>query len=137
MIAAGDRVTVHYITRSLEGSVIESTRPRHPLTFVAGSGEVIPGLSRGVIGLQPGDRKTITVSPENGFGNRSPELLQPVPLSALPEDLSSGDQLKMTFDDEEVDVWVHRVMANEAQIDANHPLAGETLIIDVEVLDAG
>lgn len=135
MIAVGQTVTIHYTTRSLEGSVIESTRPRDPLTFTAGSSEVIPGLSRGVIGLRRGDRKTLSISPEAGFGNRNPELLQPVPLSALPENLSSGDQLKMTFDDVVVDAWVHRVMANEAQIDANHPLAGETLLIEVEIVD--
>lgn len=135
MIQAGDRVTIHFTTRSLEGSVMESTNHREALEFTAGSEEVVRGLSQGVIGLEPGDRTTLSIPPEQGFGNRHQELLQTVPLAALPTELHNGDQLALTCEGETCDLWVHRLMSTEAQVDANHPLAGETLIVDVEIVD--
>jgi peptidylprolyl isomerase len=134
MILPGNRVAVHYTTRSLEGSVMESTRGREPIVFVAGGEEVIRGLSYGVVGLRAGDRRTLSIPPEQGFGNPNPELVQQLPLTALPAGLSNGDQLQLSLADADCDLWVQRVMAAEAQIDANHPLAGETLLVDLEIV---
>jgi FKBP-type peptidyl-prolyl cis-trans isomerase 2 len=135
MIESGDRVTVHFTTRSLEGSVMETTRNRDPLTFVAGGDEVVRGLSQGVLGLRRGARTALTIPPELGFGNHNRDLVQTVPLSALPSELESGEQLTLTCGDADCDLWVHRVMSSEAQIDANHPLAGETLLVELEIVD--
>lgn len=135
MILPGQRVTVHYTTRSLEGSVMESTRSRGPIEFTAGGDEVIPGLSHGVIGLRRGDRKSLSIPPEHAFGSSHPDLVQQVPLTALPEGVSGGDQLRLSIVGTACDCWVRRVMAAEAQIDINHPLAGETLLVELEVVD--
>ena len=136
-ICPGDRVRVHYTTRSLEGSVIETSANREPLEFRADGPEVVSGLSRAVVGLKIGDRRTITITPEQGFGHHSAELIQSTSRSSLPEDLQAGDQLTATVDNADLDVWVQRVTGQEAVLDANHPLAGETLVIEIEIVGLG
>lgn len=134
-IQTGDRVTLHYTTRALEGGVIESTRGRDPLVFIAGGGEVIRGLSCGVIGMHLGEQRTLSIPPEQAFGPQRSELVQTLPRRRLPDAVTPSDQLAAEFGDAVCDVWVRRLMTEEALLDANHPLAGESLVIDVEVLD--
>lgn len=134
LIHHGDRVRVHYTSRSLEGSVIETSRHRDPLEFAAGGDEVIEGLSDGVVGMSLGETRELTISSELAFGRHHPDLIQAVPLSLLPDDLQSGDQLTATIDRISLDVWVQRVGEFEAMIDANHPLSGETLVLEVEIV---
>jgi peptidylprolyl isomerase len=135
MIAAGDRVTVHYTSRTLEGCVLETTRSREPVEFTVGSDDVIRGLSQGIVGLRPGEVRSLSIPPELGFGNPHPELVQHVPRALLPESVASGDQLALVIGHAEYDVWIRRLMASEAQVDANHPLAGETLLVDLEIIE--
>ncbi|MEZ6058177.1 MAG: FKBP-type peptidyl-prolyl cis-trans isomerase [Planctomycetaceae bacterium] len=137
-ILPGDTVSVHYTTRSLEGSVIESSDNREPIRFVADSDEVIRGLSDGVLGLRVGDRKTLSVSPDLGFGRNHPDLVQQIPRCCLPAGTIAGDQIAArsgpNSDSEGIDIWVQRVSEDVAFVDANHPLAGETLVIDIEIV---
>ncbi|MCA9077274.1 MAG: FKBP-type peptidyl-prolyl cis-trans isomerase [Planctomycetaceae bacterium] len=134
IIQQGDRVRVHYTTKSLEGSVIETSQRREPLEFTAGGDGVIAGLSEGVIGMAAGESRELTVPAEQAFGRHYPDLIQTAPVSLLPEDLQAGDQLTATVDGIALDVWAQRIGEDEAVIDANHPLSGETLVIDVEVV---
>ena len=134
MIRPGDLVRVHYATRSLEGGVIETTDNREPLQFTAGGPEVIAGLSRGVVGLKQGDRRTLNIPPEQAFGRHNPDLVQSTPRWHLPPGISAGDQLAATVSGVDLDVWVQKIAEREAILDANHPLAGETLVVDVEIV---
>ncbi len=134
IIQPGDHVSVHYTTKSLEGSVIETSRSREPLAFTAGGDGVIAGLSEGVIGMAIGESRELSVPAEQAFGRHNPDLAQSTPLSLLPEDLQAGDQLTATVDGVALDVWIQRVGEDEAVVDANHPLAGETLSIEVEIV---
>jgi len=134
IIQQGDRVRVHYTSKSLEGSVIETSHNREPLEFTAGGEGVIAGLSEGVIGMAVGESRELTVPAEQAFGRHNPDLIQGTPLSLLPEDLQAGDQLTATLDGIGLDVWVQRVGEEEAVIDANHPLSGETLVVEVEIV---
>ena len=133
-IAHGDLVRIHYTSRSLEGSVIETSDRREPLEFRVGSEEFIPGISLGLIGLQLGDVRTITAPPERAFGRHNAALIQTTPLSGLPEEAQVGDQLTATLGSAKLDVWIQKMAGQEAVVDANHPLAGETLVIDVKVV---
>lgn len=133
-ICPGDPVRLHYTTKSLEGVVIESSAGREPLEFFADGNEVISGLSRAVVGLKVGDRRTITVTPEQGFGHHNADLIQSTSRATLPRGLQAGDQLTATVAEVELDVWVQRLTEDEATLDANHPLAGETLVIDIEIV---
>lgn len=133
-IVRGDRVRIHYTSRSLEGSVIETSERREPFEFQVGSEDVIPALNEGVLGLRVGDTRAITAPPERAFGRHSADLIQSVPVAALPEDVQVGDQLSAILGKNRLDVWVQRLARSEAVVDANHPLAGETLVIDVRVV---
>ena len=134
MIHTGDLVRVRYTTRSLEGGVIETSDNREPLQFTAGGPEVISGLSRGVIGLSEGETRTLNIPPEQAFGRHNPDLVQSSPRWQLPPGISTGDQLATTVAGVDLDVWVQKLTASEAVLDSNHPLAGETLVVDVKVI---
>jgi peptidylprolyl isomerase len=130
-----DRVRIHYTGRLPDGRVFDTSRERDPLEFEAGSGEVIPGISHAVVGMQAGESRTVTVAPEDAFGPRREEMVQEVPRSALPAEVSVGDPLRAQAGEQEVQVWVAELGEENAVIDGNHPLAGHTLEFEVELVD--
>ena len=130
-----DRVRIHYTGRLPDGRVFDTSRERDPLEFEAGSGEVIPGISHAVVGMQAGESRTVTVAPEDAFGPRREEMIQEVPRSALPAEVSVGDPLRAQAGEQEVQVWVAELGEENAIIDGNHPLAGHTLEFEVELVD--
>jgi peptidylprolyl isomerase len=135
VVLAGDRVQVHYTTFAHDQSVIETSVDREPLEFVVGAGQVVDGLDRAVVGMKVGDRKRLPVMPEQAFGQRETRWQQSVPRCSLPERVSEGDQLSATLAGQKFDVWVRHLLADEAVLDANHPLAGETLLYEFKVID--
>ncbi|ODA33709.1 MULTISPECIES: FKBP-type peptidyl-prolyl cis-trans isomerase [Planctopirus] len=136
-VVAGDMVTISYRGTLDDGSVFDESTPDEPLRFVAGGEEVIEGLTNAVIGMTVGEKKRIVIEPDQAYGDYDDELEQTVERSELPEDAEVGDQLTATAvdnDDEEFPVWVVELNETEAVLDANHPLAGETLIFEIELL---
>jgi peptidylprolyl isomerase len=133
----GDTVRIHYTGRFENGTVFDSSKEREPLEFVAGGPGVIQGVSRGVIGMAEGDTKTVTVPPEEAYGDRNPALEQSVPRAQLPDEVQEGDQLRAIQGDQEIPVWVRSLDEENAVIDANHPLAGQTLVFDLELVSVG
>lgn len=95
---------------------------------------MIEGLDRALAGMQVGEKKSITVTAEEGFGPRRPELQQQVPRTALPEDVKVGDRLLARTGDTPLYVWVRDLDGEKATVDGNHPLAGQTLLFDVELV---
>jgi peptidylprolyl isomerase len=130
----GDQVQIHYTGRLTDGSVFDSTEGRDPLQFEAGGSDVIQGVSMGVIGMQEGEERTITVSPEDAYGPRRDELTQEVPRNALPENVEVGDPLRAEANGQEIRVWVRDLGEESAVVDANHPLAGRTLEFDLKLV---
>ena len=133
-VAKGDTVKIHYTGRFSDGTVFDSSQEREPLEFVAGEENVISGVSQAVIGMNEGDKKTVTVPPEEAYGPRNPALEQTVPRSQLPEGVRVGDQLRAVQADREIPIWVRKLEENDAVVDANHPLAGKTLVFDLELV---
>ncbi len=133
-VQPGDRVRLHYTTYSQDDCVIETSLQREPLEFVVGAGEVVEGLQRAVVGLSLGQKQRVPVMPELGFGNRQTRWQQTVPRLGLPERVAEGDQLSATMGGGVLDVWIRSLRPHEAVLDANHPLAGETLIYELEVV---
>ena len=138
-IEVGDRVKIHYTAKLENGEVVESTRDREPLSFKIGSEALLPALQESLIGLAKGDKKKITVPPEKGFGERTAELVQELPRSSFEGkmDASAGDlvELKLRDGTQRLAV-VDNVKEDTVVLDLNHPLAGETLVYDIEVVDA-
>ena len=130
----GDRVQVHYTGRLADGNVFDSSREREPLEFEAGSEELIPGVSMAVIGMEEGEQRTVTVPPAEGYGERKEELMQQVPRNILPDEVKVGDPLRAQAEDREIQVWVRELTDEHGIIDANHPLAGETLEFELELV---
>lgn len=133
-IQHGDRVCLHYTTRSENGCTLDSSVGRTPLTFVVGNGEVLKGLERGVLGLKPGDRQTLYLAPEDAFGDRQSHLKRGVPVSALAGDAIRADQVSVLIDDYPLDL--HRQFSDDEVVhfDGNHPLAGQSLTLEIEIL---
>ncbi|MBD3336807.1 MAG: peptidylprolyl isomerase [Candidatus Eisenbacteria bacterium] len=133
-IQKGDTVQIHYTGKLEDGTVFDTSEGRDPLQFEAGSEQLIPGVSRGVIGMEEGEEKQISVPPEQGYGPRRPELEQEVPRTSLPQDVKQGDPLRAQAGEQEIRVWVKELKDETATVDANHPLAGKTLNFDLKVV---
>jgi len=135
---SGDTVKVHYKGTLTDGTVFDSSEGREPLEFELGSGMVIPGFDNGIQGMAIGDKKTIDIPVEEAYGPSQAELVFPFNRSELPDDIpfEVGMQLNMHQDGNPQPVPVTVVEVTEAQIlvDANHPLAGQALIFEVELV---
>jgi peptidylprolyl isomerase len=134
-VSRGDTVRIHYTGRLDDGTVFDTSQQRGPLEFVAGGDQVIRGVSEGVLGMNEGEKKTVTVPPEQAYGERSDEMRESVPREQLPQDVNEGDWLTASRGDQQFPVRVEELSENEAKLDLNHPLAGKELHFDIEVVD--
>lgn len=137
-VEIGDTVRIHYEGRLEDGTVFDSSRDRGPLEFVAGGEELIKGVSLGVVGMSEGNKKELVVPPENGYGEPQPELVLDVPRSALPQEVAP--EVGMTLNARNASgqsfaVLITEVKKDSVVVDANHPLAGKTLVFAVELLE--
>ena len=134
----GDTVKVHYTGKLNDGTVFDSSKEREPLEFTIGSGQVIPGFDKGVIGMELNEKKSINIPVSEAYGDRRNELIIEVPKSELPEGVKpvKGQQLQMKNKDGQTFlVIVSEIQENSIQLDANHPLAGEELNFDIELME--
>lgn len=132
-VTTGDIVHLHYTGKFEDGTVFDSTEGGDPLELVAGAQDIIDGVSQGIIGLEVGESRTLTVPPERGYGTRDESLQKTVPLDALPEGIEVGDRVSANAGGHEIVFLVTSIKDEEAVIDANHPLAGKTLVFDLAV----
>lgn len=133
----GDKVSVHYTGKLVDGSVFDSTVGEDPLEFTLGDSDIIDGFEEGVLNMVVGEKKTITLPPEKAYGERDDEMMISVPLSEMPADfeLAIGDELEVTDENGELMVVVVADLDEESvTLDGNSPLAGETLIFELELV---
>ncbi|MDZ7645427.1 MAG: peptidylprolyl isomerase [Woeseiaceae bacterium] len=134
----GDSVRIHYTGKLQDGTEFDSSSGRDPLEFKLGEGQIIPGLEKAVVGMDKGEDKTVTVEPAEAYGDRHEQLVQQVPKSALPEDIepSVGMQLQsQTPDGQAMPLVVTEVSDDAITVDANHPLAGQTLNFEIKLVE--
>jgi FKBP-type peptidyl-prolyl cis-trans isomerase SlyD len=129
-------VLIHYKVSNSEGELLDSSEGDEPLAYIHGQGDIVPGLEQALLGKSAGDRLKVTVSPLEGYGEREDGKVQTVPRDAFEADanLEPGMRFQAEGDDGDVIVTVTHVGSDEVTIDANHPLAGQTLHFDVEVV---
>lgn len=132
---AGDRVRIHYTGRFEDGTTFDSSQGKEPLEFTVGVNQVIPGLDRTILDMDEGQSTTVTLPPEEAYGERQPALAQQVERSQLPEGVTEGAALRADVAGRETILWVTELDDDTAVVDANHPLAGKTLVFDVELVD--
>lgn len=138
IIAENVVVTINYTLRNDAGEVLDTSEGDEPLTYLQGFGNIVPGLENALEGKRVGDKVTVAVTPEEGYGEKDPEGLQVVPRDAFPEGatIEIGDNFTAELDDDEfVTLWVVGVEGDEVHVDTNHPLAGVTLNFEVEIVE--
>jgi peptidylprolyl isomerase len=131
----GDTVQVHYTGRLADGYVFDSSEGGEPLEFELGSGQVIKGFDDGVSGMNVGDKKQIEIEVADAYGERSENLVQTVSREGfnLDTEPQAGMNLVMQLPDgNQIPVAVTEVTEDSITLDANHPLAGQKLIFEVE-----
>ncbi len=132
----GDIVKVHYTGTLNSGTVFDTSIEREPLEFTIGQGQVISGFEQAVIGMKVGESKTVNIPADKAYGLHRDDLVITVELSQLPDNIEVGQQLQTTQADGSVFVvTVIDVSETLATLDANHPLAGEDLIFEIELVD--
>ncbi len=135
---SGDTVRIHYTGKLNDGTQFDSSSGREPLEFALGSGQVIPGFDNAVDGMKVGDSKTVTIPPEQAYGQKHEQLVQEVPKSALPPELKPevGMQLQSQAPDgQTMQLMVTEVADETITVDGNHPLAGQDLTFDIELVE--
>ena len=134
----GDKVKVHYHGRLVNGETFDSSEGRQPLEFEVGSGMVIKGFDEGVTGMKVGEKKTINIPAENAYGEKNADMIIDYPKAQFPEhiDLEVGTPLVMSSaSGQQFQVKIAEVKDDVVILDANHPLAGEELIFDLELVE--
>lgn len=134
-IAARKVVSLHYTLRGEDGDLIDQATPDEPFAYIHGTGSIIPGLEKALEGKSAGDKLSVSVAPEDGYGVRDDEQVQVAPRSAFHgvDHIEPGMQFQAQTEQGMQLVTVVAVENDEVVLDGNHPLAGQTLCFDVEV----
>jgi len=135
----GDMVKVHYTVKLGDGMVIGSTTNHEPLQFTVGEGQILPGFEQAVVGMNPGESKTIKVPADQAFGPHLDEMVVVIDRARLPEEFNPkiGEQVQFRQEDGQIaTVLVTNVSELSITIDANHPLAGKDLTFDIQFIEA-
>ena len=134
----GDTVTVHYTGKLEDGTVFDSSVDRDPLQFTLGEGLLIPGFEQAVLGMSPGESKTVKVSADQAYGPHREEMVVEVDRREFPPHFQPevGQQLQIPQSDDRVTrLIVTAVSEQKVTLDANHPLAGRDLTFDINLLE--
>jgi len=135
---SGDTVRVHYTGRLADGTVFDSSEGREPLEFTLGEQQVITGFDRAVSGMQVGESVTVAIPVDDAYGRHRDNLVIQVDQSQFPADIKPevGLSLRMQQPDgSTVRVRITALEAGKVTLDANHPLAGEDLVFDIELVE--
>lgn len=134
-VQLGDTVTVNYTGKLEDGSIFDTslTEGREPLKATLGEGQLIPGFENGLIDMSEGESKIIEIQPEDAYGEYNPELKIKLNKNQFPENVKAGETLQGNSPNGPMIVKVWEVDEETVTIDANHPLAGQKLVFEVEV----
>lgn len=135
---SGDTVKIHYTGKLQDGTVFDSSVNREPLEFTLNQGQVIPGFEKAVMGMSPGDSKTEKIPMDQAYGPHRAEMVLEVNRSQMPAELQPqvGQQLQVQQPNgQTIPVLVTEVTESKVKLDANHPLAGQDLTFDIQLVD--
>lgn len=135
---AGDTVKVHYTGKLTDGTVFDTSTNREPLQFTLEAGQIIPGFEQAVVGMSPGESKTEQIPMDKAYGPHRDEMVLEVGREKMPPDLQPqvGQQLQVQQPNgQAVPVIVTDVTDSMIRLDANHPLAGQDLTFDIELVE--
>ncbi len=128
-------LTFHYTLKDDRGRVLDTSVGAPPMTCVEGAGQIIEGLEAQLLQMTAGQKATVVVPPERAYGPRDPDLVQKVPRARLPvQEIRVGEQFQTEPDRHAPVVTVVAIEGEDILLDANHPLAGQELHFDVELV---
>ena len=136
----GDTVKVHFTGRLENGEVFSKSEVESPIEVTLGNGELLPGFECGIVGMEVGEKKTITVPPEEAYGPKQEDLMVEINKSNLPENVTPaiGKGLRIRQSDgEDIRVIISDMTEDTVTLDGNHPLAGVTLLFELELVGIG
>jgi FKBP-type peptidyl-prolyl cis-trans isomerase 2 len=136
----GDTVRVHYTGRLEGGEIFDSSVGGDPFEFTVGGSDTIAGFSEGVLGMEIGEQKKVEIEADDAYGQRIPARVQAVERSIIEQSLGQTAEVGMALamqisEDQQIPVTVIEVTDTHVTLDANHPLAGEKLIFDIELVE--
>lgn len=137
-VTKGDLVQVHYTGKLSDGEEFDSSRGEAPLKVEIGAGQLIQGFEDGLMGMSIGESKTVIIPPDQAYGLRHEEMVRAVTLDQLPDGLEVQEGMVLESSDQQghrVELRVTEIDGDKVVLDMNHPLAGETLTFDIEVVE--
>lgn len=135
---SGDTVKIHYTGALDDGTEFDTSKGKDPLEVTLGSGQVIPGFEQAIQGMAVGEEKSVNIPPEEAYGPRREQMVQEVPKSALPADLEPTEGMALRAqarDGQPLNLTVTEVKDETIVVDGNHPLAGQALNFDIQLVD--
>jgi len=137
-LKTGDTAKVHYTGTLEDGRVFDTSNDRDPLEFTVGEGQIIPGFENGLIGMEIGETRNIEVAPDDAYGLRQEELVLEIPVREFPENITPEIGLQLQIKQQDgtpFGVVITDVSEEAVTLDANHPLAGQTLFFEVKLVE--
>ncbi|RYY69237.1 MAG: peptidylprolyl isomerase [Chitinophagaceae bacterium] len=134
----GDTVKVHYTGKLVNGEQFDSSVGREPLEFTVGAGMMIKGFDAAMPGMEVGDKKTVNIPAADGYGEKDPTAVIPFPKENVPADMKLEPGMQLTLTNQEgqpFPVVVTEVQEDVIILDANHFLAGQELVFDIELVE--
>ena len=138
VIGHGSSVVMYFSIELEDGTVAETTEEGDPLTFVMGDETLVEGLELALFGLKAGDKQSLKIGPENGYGYSDPENVHAMERGDFPDDMELEPGVIVSFampDDEEYPGMIKEVGSEQVMVDFNHPLAGHEILFEVEILE--
>lgn len=134
-IEQGTKVKLHFSLALEDGSLIDSNFDKQPASFIIGDGNLLPGFESVILGLESGQKREFTIPPENAFGQHNPQNVQDVDRTNFAEDkLEIGAVFSFQNGDGELPGVIIGIEDEKVTIDFNHPLAGQSILFKVEIL---
>ena len=139
-VETNTKVNVHYVGTLEDGSVFDSSRKRNKtFEFTTGTGQVVPGFNDAVIGMQVGQTKTVTLTPEQAYGPVNQNAYQVVPKTSFEDgfDFTKGNPVSGSNNGQRFQAVIEGTTDNHVVLNFNHPLAGKSLTFEIEVVEIG
>lgn len=136
-VKPGDKIRVAYTGKLENGDVFDASEKGTPLEFTVGEGQLIQGFDEAVVGMHLGEKKNINIPPDEGYGIRNDDLIFDIPRENIPTDmaLEVGKVIQLTNQSgQKIPGIISTIGDTAVTIDANHPLAGKTLVFDIEIV---
>ena len=134
----GDTVKVHYTGKLVNGEAFDSSEGREPLEFTVGAGQMIKGFDAAMPGMKVGDKKTVNIAAADAYGEKDPTAIIEFPKENVPADMKLEPGMQLTLSNQEgqpFPVVVTEVKEEIIILDANHFLAGQELVFDIELME--